>query len=281
MVTSLIKHERIETTVPKAKELRKIADKMVTLAKKGDLHARRKAAGILFEKPVLKKLFDEFGERYMGRDGGYTRIVRTRFRRPDQTPMAYIEYVDRADELRKAQPGKAAEVRGKTIDELLAARARRIARTAPKAARAAAAAAAAGATDATATASSSDSESAAIVPKVAAVAPAAAAAAGPGSRSVRRRVNDAGMPRLYQRKTRKWMSGMSHNQMNEFLRKQMGVDKTKTAKVAVAAGGAAAAPAAAAAAPAAAKSKAEPAKAAAPAAAKPSAAAAAAAKKKL
>lgn len=280
MVTSLIKHERIETTVPKAKELRKIADKMVTLAKKGDLHARRKAAGILFEKPVLKKLFDEFGERYIGRDGGYTRIVRTRFRRPDQTPMAYIEYVDRADELRKAQPGKAAEVRGKSIDELLAARARRIARTAPKAARAAAAAAAAGSTDATATASS---ESAAIVPKVAAVAPAAAAAAGPGSRSVRRRVNDAGMPRLYQRKTRKWMSGMSHNQMNEFLRKQMGVDKTKAAKVAVAAGGAAAAPAAAAAAaaPAAANSKAAPAKAAAPATAKPSAAASASAKKKL
>lgn len=65
MVTSLIKHERIETTIPKAKELRKIADEMVTLAKQGNLHARRQAAAVIFEKPVLGKLFEELASRYM------------------------------------------------------------------------------------------------------------------------------------------------------------------------------------------------------------------------
>ena len=100
MVTSLIRHDRICTTVPKAKELRRVADQMVTLGKKGDLAARRKAAGYVRDKESLTKLFSVLAPRYEDRAGGYTRVLRDGNRYGDNAPMAYIEYVDRPGELR-------------------------------------------------------------------------------------------------------------------------------------------------------------------------------------
>lgn len=103
-VSQLIQHERIETTVQKAKELRRVADKVVTWGKEGTLSARRHAAGVVRGPVVLKKLFSELAERYKDRQGGYTRILRTRKRRDDAAQMAFIEYVDRPGELRPARP---------------------------------------------------------------------------------------------------------------------------------------------------------------------------------
>ena len=94
MVTSLFEHERIVTTTPKAKELRKVADKMITLAKRGDLHARRQAMGYIRSKDVVAKLFGEIQEQYADRQGGYTRIIQTGPRQGDAAPMAIIELVD-------------------------------------------------------------------------------------------------------------------------------------------------------------------------------------------
>ncbi|MCO5547866.1 hypothetical protein L7F22_001318 [Adiantum nelumboides] len=91
MVSQLIKHERIETTLPKAKELQKLADNMVTLGKEGNLFARRKAAAVLRGDFELHKLFAEIAERYKERVGGYTRVLRTRIRQGDAATMAYIE----------------------------------------------------------------------------------------------------------------------------------------------------------------------------------------------
>ena len=107
MVTSLIKHERIETTLPKAKELRSLADKMVTLAKRGDLHARRQALAVIREKEVVTKLFDEVGPRFQDRDGGYTRIIKLDNRRGDAAPMALIELI--AEEVAPSKKKKAAK----------------------------------------------------------------------------------------------------------------------------------------------------------------------------
>lgn len=104
MVSQLIDYGRIETTVPKAKELRRIADQMVTLGKEGDLNARRRAAAVVTTDSAMHKLFTELADRYRERDGGYTRIVRTRMRTNDAAPMAFIEYVDREGELRPARP---------------------------------------------------------------------------------------------------------------------------------------------------------------------------------
>ncbi len=94
MVTSLLEHERIVTTAPKAKELRKLADKMITLAKRGDLHARRQALAVIRSKKVVDKLFTELKEEYMDRNGGYTRIIRTGNRTGDAASMAIIELVN-------------------------------------------------------------------------------------------------------------------------------------------------------------------------------------------
>mmetsp|Transcript_19688 Transcript_19688/g.28973 ORF Transcript_19688/g.28973 Transcript_19688/m.28973 type:complete len:150 (-) Transcript_19688:46-495(-) len=102
MVTQLIKHERIKTTVPKAKELRRVADKMVTLAKGGTLHHRRQALAVVREKEAVHKLFSDLAERYAERPGGYTRIVKTGHRFGDAADMCLIEYVDREGELRKS-----------------------------------------------------------------------------------------------------------------------------------------------------------------------------------
>ncbi|EHM37218.1 50S ribosomal protein L17 [Anaeroglobus geminatus] len=93
IVTSLFRYERIETTEAKAKELRKIAEKMLTLAKRGDLHARRQALAYMMDKDVVKKLFDEVAPKYKDRQGGYTRIIKTGVRQGDAAPMVIIELV--------------------------------------------------------------------------------------------------------------------------------------------------------------------------------------------
>lgn len=94
MVTSLMEHERIVTTTPKAKEVRRYADKMMTLAKRGDLHARRQALSFMRDKAVVAKLFDTLKDDYMDRNGGYTRIIQTGNRAGDAAPMAILELVN-------------------------------------------------------------------------------------------------------------------------------------------------------------------------------------------
>ena len=93
MTTSLIKEERIETTLTRAKEVQRLADKMISLGKQGSLHARRQALAYLLDEAVVKKLFDEVAPRYQERPGGYTRILKTGYRRGDSAPMAMIELV--------------------------------------------------------------------------------------------------------------------------------------------------------------------------------------------
>ena len=95
MAIALIKHEQIQTTLPKAKELSPFVDKLITLGKKGDLASRKKAYSILPEKQWTSKIFDELSERYKERDGGYTRVLKAGFRYGDSAPMAVIELVDR------------------------------------------------------------------------------------------------------------------------------------------------------------------------------------------
>jgi large subunit ribosomal protein L17 len=115
MVTSLLKHEKIQTTDMKAKELKKVADKMITLGKRGDLHARRQAAAYIREREMVGKLFGEMSERYKERAGGYTRIVKSGYRAGDNAPMSIIEFIrnpaaekPKADQSRKkAQAAKA------------------------------------------------------------------------------------------------------------------------------------------------------------------------------
>lgn len=93
MVTSLLEHERIYTTVPKAKEMRRWAEWMVTLGKRGDLHARRQALAIVREKKVVYKLFQDLAVRYQNRAGGYTRIMKVGYRQGDAAPMCILELI--------------------------------------------------------------------------------------------------------------------------------------------------------------------------------------------
>ena len=102
-VTSLFKHERIKTTLPKARALMRVADEMITLAKKGRINDYKLAAGFIREPMMLRKCFTELALRYKFRPGGYTRVVRTFNRRIDHAPMAYIELVDRPGEFRAAK----------------------------------------------------------------------------------------------------------------------------------------------------------------------------------
>ena len=95
MVAALIKHEQIVTTLPKAKDLRPITEKLITLAKRGDVHARRQAMSHIRDEAQVKKLFDVLGGRYAERKGGYTRVLKAGFRYGDSAPMAVIELVDR------------------------------------------------------------------------------------------------------------------------------------------------------------------------------------------
>lgn len=93
IVTSLLKEERIETTEQRAKELRRIADRMISLGKQGDLHAKRQVLSYLFDETVVKKLFDEIAPRYSERNGGYTRILKTGYRRGDGASMVLVKLV--------------------------------------------------------------------------------------------------------------------------------------------------------------------------------------------
>jgi len=95
MAASLIEHEQIVTTLPKAKELRPIVEKLVTLGKRGDLHARRQAISQIRNETMAKRLFDEIAPRYADRNGGYLRIMKAGYRFGDNAPMAVIEFVDR------------------------------------------------------------------------------------------------------------------------------------------------------------------------------------------
>ncbi len=108
MVTSLLLHERIETTDVKAKELRRVAERMITLGKRGTLHARRHAARVIRSREVASKVFGELAERYRDRPGGYTRVVKTRVRVGDAAPLSVIELVDRSAGAGKPGAEKAA-----------------------------------------------------------------------------------------------------------------------------------------------------------------------------
>ncbi|MEM0990082.1 MAG: 50S ribosomal protein L17 [Pseudomonadota bacterium] len=102
MACSLIEHEQIKTTLPKAKEMKAYMDKLVTLAKRGDLHARRQAAARIKQAPAVAKLFSTLAERYQDRSGGYTRVLKAGFRYGDMAPMAIIELVERDPEAKGA-----------------------------------------------------------------------------------------------------------------------------------------------------------------------------------
>jgi len=95
MVVSLLNHEQIKTTLPKAKELRRIADKMITLGKRGTLHTRRQAFSFLRDDAAVSKLFSALAERYKDRSGGYTRVLKAGYRYGDNAPVAVVELVDR------------------------------------------------------------------------------------------------------------------------------------------------------------------------------------------
>ena len=103
MAASLIEHEQIVTTLPKAKELRSIVDKLITLGKRGDLHARRLAIGQIRDVEQAKKLVEVLGPRYKDRNGGYTRVLKAGFRYGDNAPLAVIELVDRDTDAKGAK----------------------------------------------------------------------------------------------------------------------------------------------------------------------------------
>ena len=103
MAVSLLIHEQIKTTLPKAKELRRVADKMITLGKRGTLHTRRQAFSYLRDDAAVSKLFGALAERYKERGGGYTRVLKAGFRYGDNAPMAFIELVDRDPDAKGAE----------------------------------------------------------------------------------------------------------------------------------------------------------------------------------
>lgn len=112
MSASLIKHEQIVTTLPKAKELRPFVEKLVTLAKRGDLHARRQAISAVRDETQVRKLFDTIGPRYGARQGGYIRVLKAGFRYGDNAPMAVIEFVDRDPDAKGQDSGPVQETFG-------------------------------------------------------------------------------------------------------------------------------------------------------------------------
>lgn len=105
MAHALIKHEQIKTTLPKAKDLRPVVEKLITLGKRGTLHARRQAAAILRDDVLVSKLFSEIADRYAERPGGYTRVLKAGFRRGDMAPMSVIELVERDVEAKGRDSG--------------------------------------------------------------------------------------------------------------------------------------------------------------------------------
>ncbi len=118
MCAALIKHEQITTTLPKAKDLRPVVEKLVTLGKRGDLHARRQAIAQMRDIPMVKKLFEVIGPRYKERNGGYTRIIKAGFRYGDNAPVAVIEFVDRDMDAKGVDSGPVME---KKVEEETAA----------------------------------------------------------------------------------------------------------------------------------------------------------------
>ena len=115
MCAALIKHEQITTTLPKAKELRPVVEKLVTLGKRGDLHARRQAIAQIRDVAMVKKLFDVLGPRYKDRKGGYTRILKAGFRHGDNAAVGVIEFVDRDEAAKGLDSGPVHE---RKVDEL-------------------------------------------------------------------------------------------------------------------------------------------------------------------
>jgi len=109
LACALIKHEQIATTLPKAKELRRVADRLITLAKRGDLHARRLAFARIRDDAMVAKLFETLGPRYADRPGGYTRVLKAGFRYGDSAPMAVIELVDRDEDAKGLDSGPTQE----------------------------------------------------------------------------------------------------------------------------------------------------------------------------
>ncbi|ODA68328.1 50S ribosomal protein L17 [Methyloligella halotolerans] len=105
LANALIKHEQIVTTLPKAKELKRVADKLVTLAKRGDMHSRRRAFAKLRDDAMVSKLFETLGPRYAERPGGYTRVLKAGFRYGDSAPVAVIELVDRDEDAKGQDSG--------------------------------------------------------------------------------------------------------------------------------------------------------------------------------
>jgi large subunit ribosomal protein L17 len=117
MANALFKHEQIKTTLPKAKELRPYAEKLITLAKRGDLHSRRQAMAKLRDKTVVSKLFAVIAGRYGDRSGGYTRVMKAGYRYGDSAPMAVIELVDRDQDAKGLDSGPVEE---KVVEEEMA-----------------------------------------------------------------------------------------------------------------------------------------------------------------
>ena len=116
MVTSLLEFEKIETTDAKAKELRRVADKMVTWGKRGDLHARRQALGVINDKKVVQKLFNDIAPRFKERGGGYTRIVKSGRRKGDNAPLSIIELVPQKEAKPKSRGAKES-LKGKSANQ--------------------------------------------------------------------------------------------------------------------------------------------------------------------
>ncbi|MGE0117689.1 MAG: 50S ribosomal protein L17 [Dongiaceae bacterium] len=116
LAASLIKHEQIKTTLPKAKDLRPYVEKLVTLGKRGDQHARRQAYAVLRNEAATSKLFGPLAERYKERKGGYTRVLKAGFRYGDMAPMAVIEFVDRDPEAKGKDSGPVQTAEQETAD---------------------------------------------------------------------------------------------------------------------------------------------------------------------
>jgi large subunit ribosomal protein L17 len=121
MAAALIKHEQIVTTVPKAKDLRPIVEKLVTLGKRGDLHARRQALAQMPDLAMVKKLFEVLAPRYQDRNGGYTRVLKAGYRYGDSAPVAVIEFVDRDVEAKGQDSGLVAEKKPADTEPVAAA----------------------------------------------------------------------------------------------------------------------------------------------------------------
>ena len=121
MVTSLFEHEKIETTDAKAKELRKVADKMITLGKRGDLHARWLASSVISNKKIVKKLFDDIAPRFKERKGGYSRIIKVGRRRGDNAPLSIIELLPQQEDVPRTRGTK--ETKAKAVPKKTGAQA--------------------------------------------------------------------------------------------------------------------------------------------------------------